>query len=31
MRKGVISYEETAQELRNNPEIAHRYLGVALK
>ena len=31
MEKGVISYEGTAQALRNNPDIAHRYLGVALK
>jgi len=30
MEKGVISYEGTAQELRDNPEIAHRYLGVSI-
>ena len=30
MEKGVISYEGTANELRKNPDIAHRYLGVAI-
>jgi branched-chain amino acid transport system ATP-binding protein len=30
MEKGVISYEGTAQELRDNPDIAHRYLGVSI-
>jgi branched-chain amino acid transport system ATP-binding protein len=30
MEKGVISYEGTASEIRKNPEIAHRYLGVAV-
>ncbi len=30
MEKGVICYEGTAQELRENPEIAHRFLGVAM-
>lgn len=31
MEKGVICYQGTAQELRDNPEIAHRYLGVAVE
>ena len=31
MEKGVICYEGTAQELRNNPDIAHRFLGVAVE
>lgn len=30
MEKGKISYEGTTRTLRDNPEIAHRYLGVAL-
>jgi branched-chain amino acid transport system ATP-binding protein len=30
MEKGVISYEGTAQELRDNPDLAHRYLGVSI-
>jgi ABC-type branched-subunit amino acid transport system ATPase component len=30
MEKGVISYGGTAQELRDNPDIAHRYLGVSV-
>ncbi len=30
MEKGVISYEGTSEELRKQPEIVHRYLGVAL-
>jgi branched-chain amino acid transport system ATP-binding protein len=30
MEKGVISYEGKAQELRDNPDIAHRYLGVSV-
>ena len=30
MEKGVICYEGTAQELREKPEIAHRFLGVAM-
>ncbi len=30
MEKGVISYEGTANALRKNPDIAHRYLGVAI-
>ena len=31
MEKGVICYQGTAQELRNNPDIAHRFLGVAVE
>jgi branched-chain amino acid transport system ATP-binding protein len=30
MEKGVISYEGVTRELREKPEIIHRYLGVAL-
>ncbi len=30
MEKGVICYEGTAQELREKPDIAHRFLGVAV-
>lgn len=30
MEKGVISYEASTDELREEPEIIHRYLGVAL-
>ena len=30
MEKGIISYESTATELKENPEIIHRYLGVSL-
>jgi branched-chain amino acid transport system ATP-binding protein len=30
MEKGVISYEGTSRELREKPEIIHRYLGVDL-
>jgi branched-chain amino acid transport system ATP-binding protein len=30
MEKGVISYEGTSTELKENPEIIHRYLGVSL-
>ena len=31
MEKGVIRYEGTSKEIRENPDIAHRFLGVALK
>ena len=30
MEKGIISYEGTSKELKANPEIIHRYLGVSL-
>lgn len=30
MEKGVISYEGTSQDLKRNPDIVHRFLGVAL-
>lgn len=30
MEKGVISYEGPSEDLRKNPEILQRYLGVAL-
>lgn len=30
MEKGIISYESTSTELKENPEIIHRYLGVSL-
>jgi branched-chain amino acid transport system ATP-binding protein len=30
MEKGVISYEGTSQDLKKNPDIVHRFLGVAL-
>jgi len=30
MEKGIISYEGTSAELKKNPEIIHRYLGVSL-
>jgi len=31
MEKGVIRYEGTSKEIRENPDIAHRFLGVALE
>lgn len=31
MEKGVIRYEGTSKEIRENPDIVHRFLGVALK
>ncbi|HEX9703166.1 MAG TPA: ABC transporter ATP-binding protein [Rhodospirillales bacterium] len=31
MEKGVICYEGTTKELRNKPDIAHRFLGVAVE
>ena len=31
MEKGVIRYEGTSKEIRENPDIAHRFLGLALK
>jgi branched-chain amino acid transport system ATP-binding protein len=31
MEKGVICYKGTAQELRSNPDLAHRFLGVAVE
>jgi branched-chain amino acid transport system ATP-binding protein len=30
MEKGVICYQGTAQELHDNSDIAHRFLGVAV-
>lgn len=30
MEKGVICYEGTSRELKHNPDIVHRFLGVAL-
>lgn len=30
MEKGLISYEGTSQDLKRNPDIIHRFLGVAL-
>ena len=31
MEKGVIRYEGTSKEIRENPDITHRFLGVALE
>jgi ABC-type branched-subunit amino acid transport system ATPase component len=31
MEKGVIRYEGTSQEIRENPDIANRFLGVAVE
>ena len=31
MEKGVICYEGSSGDLRENPDIAHRYLGVAIE
>ena len=30
MEKGVISHETTSEDLRANPHIIHRYLGVSM-